>query len=178
MTVDCRENYRRNDYIHHSLFMNMNVFSFWEIASYFTLHWIFKISLELKIKNPNLSFPRNVLKFEQDGDDICRFCETQGSVDSSTHIIEDCCRFNSSRQRIFGKSQLNLRDEELDTNDILRFITENETIKLRLTVWTNTEAEATDIINERELQAALSYSQRINNHNHNIDNNDNNIVGY
>lgn len=91
----------------------------------------------------------------------CRFCNETESLDSSKHIIEECMKFNTARLRHFGKLNINLQEEQLDSSDILSFIKSTPSLVVRLMTWTDTALEATEIHENRQQISQQTLTQRI-----------------
>lgn len=101
-----------------------------------------------------------VLDLDHETETYCRFCEDRTIKETSIHIIEDCSRFTAARMKIFSQPLLKLRDEKLDTDDILEFIHETPTLAIRLLQWTPTEEDAFEIFYDNERNATLSFTVR------------------
>lgn len=79
----------------------------------------------------------------------CRYCLEQGKLDSSVHIISECEYFNNWRWKIFNKISINMDEEFLEPEDILKFL-KHKKIYVRLLTWCDSIQEAERIIKKCE----------------------------
>jgi hypothetical protein len=84
----------------------------------------------------------------------CRFCCQPETTDSSKHFISDCSYFDNWRFSIFKKQKIDLLTEEINSFDILKFISK-DILKMRLLKWFNSVEEAQEAIDKNLTDSQL-----------------------
>lgn len=85
-----------------------------------------------------------------DDQTFCRFCNQRDKLDKSVHVIESCDYFNVWKMKIFGTFRMDLKNTDLDTDKLLKFIKMNEILRTRIMTWTESLQETQQKIWEKK----------------------------